>query len=97
MVSTTVETSDPAKELLPGLNLLNPIDEKFIEVKDTFEPMSDGRQEKVFISKSYDATSHFETTIQDVLDMWERITGAPLDLNKKKAAPAEAAEPAAAE
>ena len=28
----------------------------------------------------YDATSHFETTVEDVLDMYQRITGKPLDL-----------------
>ena len=30
----------------------------------------------------YDATSHFETTVEDVLDMYQRITGKPLDLSQ---------------
>lgn len=29
----------------------------------------------MFISKGYDPSSHFETTVDDVLDMYERITG----------------------
>jgi Rab GDP dissociation inhibitor len=80
-VSTTVESTCPEDELLPGLSLLGPIQEKFVEVVDVFEPLDDGKSDKVFISKGYDATSHFETEINDVLDIYERITGKPLDLN----------------
>lgn len=40
-------------------------------------------RDKIFISKGYDATSHFESEIDDVLDMYERITGKPLDLDKE--------------
>ena len=32
--------------------------------------------------QGYDATSHFETTVDDVLDMYTRITGKILDLDK---------------
>ena len=32
-------------------------------------------RDKCFISKGYDATTHFETTVEDVLDMYKRITG----------------------
>lgn len=32
-------------------------------------------RDSCFISKGYDATSHFETEINDVLDMYQRITG----------------------
>jgi Rab GDP dissociation inhibitor len=31
----------------------------------------------------YDATSHFETTVEDVLEMYTRITGKVLDLSSK--------------
>jgi Rab GDP dissociation inhibitor len=41
------------------------------------------RSDKAFISKGYDATSHFETEIADVLDMYRRITGRELDLDKE--------------
>ena len=41
-VSTTVETSAPEAELAPGLALLGPIDEKFVEVVDVHEPLADG-------------------------------------------------------
>lgn len=32
----------------------------------------------MFISKSYDATSHFETTTDDVQDIYRRCTGEEL-------------------
>ena len=82
-VSTTVETSTPQAELAPGLALLGHVDEKFVEVVDVYGPLSDGTADKAFISKGYDATSHFETEIEDVLDMYQRITGRPLDLDKE--------------
>lgn len=41
-VSTTVETANPEAELAPGLALLGPIDDKFVEVQDIYEPLSDG-------------------------------------------------------
>jgi len=84
IVSTTVETSNPVGELDPALAILGPIDEKFPSVYDTYEPLDDGTKNKVFISKSYDALSHFETAGQDVLDMYKRITGKNLDLTPKK-------------
>ena len=33
------------------------------------------------MTKSYDATSHFESAGDEVLEMYERITGEKLDLN----------------
>jgi len=82
-VSTTVETREPERELAPGLALLGKIDEQMIEVTPVYEPTSDGKAENTYISKGYDATSHFETTVEDVLEMYTRITGKVLDLDKK--------------
>jgi len=84
ILSTTVETSDPAKELQPALQLLGNVVDSFTSVSDVYEPLSDGRTDKVFISKSYDATSHFETTCEDVIDLYRRITGKELDLTPKE-------------
>ena len=33
MISTTVETDNPEAEIQPGLNLLGPIKQKFIQVR----------------------------------------------------------------
>ncbi|EFA86431.1 Rab GDP dissociation inhibitor alpha [Heterostelium album PN500] len=73
IVSTTVETADPEKELAPAYALLGPIVDKFISVSPYYVPLSDGQQDKVFISESYDATSHFETTCEDIMKIYKRI------------------------
>lgn len=88
--STTVETQDPKAELKVALDVLGPVLETFYSVVDTYEPTSDGRSDNVFITSSYDATSHFETTVQDVLDVYRRLTGA--DLVMKPKAPEAAAQ-----
>lgn len=84
MVSTKVETSTPDLEIKPGLDLLGPIKQKFMSISDYYEPTDDGKDSKVFISKSYDATSHFETTCLDVLDIYKRATGEEFDFSKIK-------------
>ncbi|XP_024359967.1 guanosine nucleotide diphosphate dissociation inhibitor 1 [Physcomitrium patens] len=80
-VSAEVETENPEAELQPGLSLLGQIDEKIIDMYDMYEPVNDSSLDNCFISKSYDPTTHFETTVQDVLSMYTRITGKNLDLS----------------
>lgn len=80
IVSTTVETRNPIAELEAGIALLGPILERFDTVADIFEPVSEGFTDRCFISKSYDATSHFETAALDVLSLYERVTGQQLDM-----------------
>ena len=48
-------------------------------MSDAFEPTEDGTANQLFISKTYDATSHFETTCLDVLDIFKRGTGEEFD------------------
>eukprot|EP00164_Ancoracysta_twista_P004958 GFYU01006744.1.p1 GENE.GFYU01006744.1~~GFYU01006744.1.p1 ORF type:complete len:451 (+),score=162.00 GFYU01006744.1:28-1353(+) len=81
IVSTTVETNNPYQELAPGLQLLEPIDKQFFRVDDIEEPVSDGTQDQCFISSSFDATSHFETTCVDIIEIFKRVTGKELDLS----------------
>lgn len=84
MVSTTIETEDPVSEIKPGIELLGPIKQKFVIYSDYFEPTDDGLQSQIFISASYDATTHFETTCLDVLDIFRRGTGEDFDFSKVK-------------
>lgn len=81
-VSTTVETANPEAELALGFELCGDILERFVEVSDIMAPVEDGVKDGVFISSSYDATSHFETTFDDINSLYKRITGAELDLTK---------------
>nr|QBH73829.1 rab gdp-dissociation inhibitor [Thermobia domestica] len=84
MVSTTVETNTPELEIKPGIDLLGPVKQKFVWVSDYYEPTDDGTQTQIFISTSYDATTHFETTCLDVLDIFRRGTGEDFDFSKVK-------------
>ena len=67
IVSTTVETSNPQNEIVPGLSLLGKILVRFDSVTDLKVPTGNGKADNCFISMSYDATSHFETAANDVL------------------------------
>jgi len=84
IVSTIVETDRPEQEILPGLQLLGPIHEKFVTVSTLYTPISDGRADNIFITRSYDATSHFETVVDDVHDVWKRVIGQDLELKKRE-------------
>ncbi|MCH85248.1 rab GDP dissociation inhibitor alpha-like, partial [Trifolium medium] len=80
-VSTEAETDQPAIELKPGIDLLGPVDEIFFDMYDRYEPVNEPGLDNCFISTSYDATTHFESTVVDVLNMYTLITGKVLDLS----------------
>uniref|UniRef100_A0A3Q2DQN1 Rab GDP dissociation inhibitor n=1 Tax=Cyprinodon variegatus TaxID=28743 RepID=A0A3Q2DQN1_CYPVA len=84
IVSTTVETSEPEAEIEPALELLEPIDQKFVAISDLYEPTDDGTESQVFASRSYDATTHFETTCNDIKDIYKRMTGTDFDFENMK-------------
>ncbi|KAI8616651.1 GDP dissociation inhibitor [Chytriomyces sp. MP71] len=83
IVSTIVSTDDAEAEIVPALALLGPILEKFVHIDDMYEPANDGTQDQVFVTKSYDATSHFESVCEDVKDVYKRITGQELAVEGK--------------
>lgn len=83
IVSTICETSNPEQEIAFGLGLLGPILERFTSVVDMFEPLLDGTSDGLYISKSYDATSHFETVCEDVKSLYQRYSGKPLELKTR--------------
>ncbi|KAI0387509.1 rab GDP-dissociation inhibitor [Hypomontagnella monticulosa] len=80
IVSTIAETSaNHHLELQPGLDRLGQIEEQFMGAPiPLYEPLEDGTKDNIFISKSYDATSHFETTTDDVRDIYARAAGEEL-------------------
>ncbi|XP_026580464.1 rab GDP dissociation inhibitor beta-like, partial [Pseudonaja textilis] len=47
IVSTTVETSEPDKEIKPAMDLLEPIEQKFEGISDLFSPTDLGRESQV--------------------------------------------------
>ncbi|KKK26483.1 hypothetical protein ARAM_000239 [Aspergillus rambellii] len=80
IVSTIAETdANHHMELEPGFERLGQIEEKFFPAPiPLYEPLEDGTKDNIFISKSYDATSHFETTTDDVRDIYRRAAGEEL-------------------
>uniref|UniRef100_A0A3Q3KD61 Rab GDP dissociation inhibitor n=1 Tax=Monopterus albus TaxID=43700 RepID=A0A3Q3KD61_MONAL len=76
IVSTTVETGEPEAEIEPALELLEPIDQKF-SVLLFYVP-------QLFASRSYDATTHFETTCNNIKDIYKRMTGSDFDFENMK-------------
>lgn len=80
IVSTTAETATPLQEVAPGIALLGRILVRFDDVSEQKESLADGINDHCFISRSYDATSHFETAANDVLELYQKVTGEELDM-----------------
>ncbi|KAG7032469.1 Guanosine nucleotide diphosphate dissociation inhibitor 2, partial [Cucurbita argyrosperma subsp. argyrosperma] len=80
-VTTEAETDNPKAELKPGIDLLGAVDEIFFDTYDRYEPANESSRDNCFISMSYDATTHFESTVTDVLNMYTLITGKVADLS----------------
>ncbi|KAM7275176.1 hypothetical protein ACFE04_017042 [Oxalis oulophora] len=91
-VSAEAETDNAEKELKPGVDLLGPIEEIFFDSYDRYEPINQNNDDNCFVSTSYDATTHFETTVDDVIAMYSRITGKALDLSVDLSAASAAAD-----
>eukprot|EP00759_Apiculatamorpha_spiralis_P030817 PhF_6_TR32399/c0_g1_i1/m.48069/K17255/GDI1_2; Rab GDP dissociation inhibitor len=82
LISTTAETPNPENEIEYGLKWVRPVEDMFIQVSDLVETSHPEklRKQKVFVTKSYDASSHFESTAEDILELFEGILGKPFDL-----------------
>ena len=85
-ISTTVEgdISNAINELAPAIAVVGGSDnilERFDEVAPYFVPKEELEVDNCYCSKSYDATSHFETILNDVFGLYKRITGEDLDLD----------------
>ena len=75
-----VETDKPEEEIKPALELLGPVLEKFVTVSDIFEPIDKDFKDNVFITNSFDPLSHFEHDTDNVIELYEKLTGTKLDL-----------------
>jgi Rab GDP dissociation inhibitor len=80
MVSTIVETDDPDSEIEPALALLGDILVQFSTTSELYAPAHDGTENNLYITTSYDPTSHFESASDDVLSIYKRIFGEDYDL-----------------
>jgi len=83
-ISAMAETNKIEDELAPAVKLLGGADEIFYFSRDLYEPLTDGKKEQVFITKSYDPETHFQQSCEDILDVYKRITGKDLDIQPRK-------------
>jgi Rab GDP dissociation inhibitor len=96
VISGNVEgaNNDPNVQLAPAFEFIGKVLEKFTWVSEVYKPTEDGHATQCFISSSMDATTHFQSSTLEVLDLYERITGKKVDLTPD---PAGAADEAKAE
>jgi Rab GDP dissociation inhibitor len=81
MISASVETDKPELEIRPAFELLGGVLEYFVDIQTLYVPTTSGKEDNLFITCSYDPQSHFEFASEEVLELYERITGEKLDLN----------------
>jgi len=70
IVSTTVETNNPEQEVEVALNMVGKIKEKFITISERYIVPPNKSNDGLFISESFDATSHFENETENVLRLY---------------------------
>jgi len=80
VINTRVETKEAKKEIEPAIKMLGAIDQQFFWVADLYEPTSDGSKDGVFITTSYDPTTHFESATVEAISLYQRMTGHKVDL-----------------
>ena len=81
IISTTVETNNPEKELEMAYELIGPVLHKFTTFEDIYKPVSSSFSDNIFITNTLDPTSHFESAANNVLEIYKKITGKDLDLD----------------
>lgn len=81
IVSATVETDNAEAEIQPAIALLGEVLEMFVSTSPLYDPVGEGSDTNLWVTSSYDATSHFESASEDVLQIYEKIVGEKLDLN----------------
>ena len=60
--------------------MIGKIKEKFVTISERYVPVTPKEKDGLYISETFDATSHFESETENVLRMYTDITGKQLDL-----------------
>lgn len=84
VVGTRCETGpdgDWREEVRAGLQTLGTAIEIFYFLDNYYEPTGSGRDDQIFVSSSYDPTTHFETTSLDIVRLYEAMTGENIDFD----------------
>jgi len=86
--STVVEgnvssDAEAERQLEPAFRLMGPVENRFTYTTIRYVAADDGTKDKIFITSSLDATCTFDNEAQEVIRIYPRISGEPLDLSKK--------------
>jgi len=72
-------------ELKPAMDILGSIEQKFIFRSKLYKPKADKPDNGIYITDSYDAATHFESTCKNITSIWKQIYGEDFDLDKMSA------------
>lgn len=78
-INTVIETDDPQSEIIPALRLLNFPNHIYYKDYEYLEPLAN-HIPNLYITKSYDSTVDLESVAEDIIYLYEQITGENLDL-----------------
>ena len=86
IISTIVEhpKGNPISEISPAMDLIGPVLETFDKFRNIYDPVDIFLRGNIYITSSYDQQCHFENDMDDVINIYEKITGSKLDLNLGK-------------
>jgi hypothetical protein len=59
---------------------------RFVWISKIYEPIGEEQGKNIYITRSYDPSSHFESVCQDVKDVYKRIIGHDLQLKQRPSA-----------
>jgi len=81
IISTMAETANPIEEIQPAMEVIGPVLEQFDKISDIYHPIDTSFKGNIYITSSFDPQSHFENDTDNVIEIYEKITGTKLDLN----------------
>jgi len=74
--------ADIKEEVKMGVEILGKPIDTFYSLDNFYEPIDNGQESQIFVSSSYDPTTHFETTSLDIVKIYEAMTGEKMDFDK---------------
>lgn len=82
VISTRVETEHPNDEIKCALNLLGDIKEMFIDVATIYETKKEENlKQNMWVTSSYDTANHLEEVADEILTIYQEVTGQEIDLS----------------
>lgn len=79
--STTAEAKTVDEDLKIAFGIIGPVLYKFVTEEVVYESASKDIVNNWFVTSTLDATSHFESAAENVVDIYRKITKKDLDLN----------------